>query len=138
MVYICSDDLMQRSAGPCHPSPKRGGIVVCVWREPHNKLTGLFTLEALPLGLQSIPLATLKLVHLGQIHLPKGKHVYSEGGVMRESNTFLSVFWAPQSILDAFTSHLFFIIALGERFDLFFMDNKAKVQRNRIVLLEVT
>lgn len=30
MVYICSDDLMQRSARPRHPSPKRRGIVVCV------------------------------------------------------------------------------------------------------------
>jgi len=44
-------------------------------------------------------------------------------------------------VLDALASHLFLIIALEfleERFDLFFTDNKAKVQRNKIVLLEDT
>lgn len=78
----------------------------------------------------------LKLVHQGQIHLPKGKHVYSKGRMMRESNTFLSVYWVLQSVLDAFASHLFLIIALGERFDLFLMDNKAEVHRNKTLFLE--
>lgn len=111
---------------------------MCVWRGSHNKLTDLFKLKALPFGLQSIPLAMLKLVHQGQIHLSKGKHVYSKGDVMREPNTFLSVYWVLQSVLDAFASHLFLITALEERFDLFFTDNKAKVQRNKIDLLEIT
>lgn len=42
---------------------------------PHSKLTDLFQLEALPFRPQSTPLAMLKLVCQGQIHLPKGKHV---------------------------------------------------------------
>jgi len=79
--------------GHVTPHPKGEALLcACVWRGPHNKLTDLFTLKALPFGLQSTPSAMLKLVHQGQTHLPKGKHVYSKGGVMRESNTFFSVY----------------------------------------------
>lgn len=79
--------------------------------------TDLFQLEALLFRPQSTPLAVLKLVSQGKIRLPKGKHIYDMGRVIKVSNKLWDVCWVPESALYPFTSHLLLIIVLGERCD---------------------
>lgn len=137
MVYVCSNDLMQTSMqGHGTPHPKVESVV-CVWGGPHNKLTDLFQFGSLTLD--------FSLLHWPRWNWSaRVKYVLLRGNVSK-----MRVKWQeglPSFRVSVGRPNLCWILlhlivphrSRGREAWPLFMKNKAKVQRNYIILLEVT